>query len=868
MRSHLRTGRLAAVELLVAAGCVDTNPTDPSSVESPSLAILDGSTGGSPDFYFLPPISDINPNPVGTFNPNLLPSVRVCELEGDPGTPCVQEAPIADFAPGAATAGSGQYTLSWDTDGPETGRFNTNRFYRLEVLVGDSVLGWIELDPQNPNGPGQSTADAYAFRVGETIPVKFWLSTNVLCDGEAFVTECITGAVIDETGGTLALEQAGAKLGVIIFEESLPGVDHPPVTITIERIDAALFLASTGTECLPLFDAPQFGECFRVSTVPELDAPLDIPALVSVCLDPTLLDGINLSEEQQNQLTMVRFADNGTDAWEALPDAAGDCPVTEASLIRVPESGLFRYAALGINAVAGFVGPQPLEARDIRLGALTSSFSRFRYALPGQMVATSGDGSVLQAGDPNTIDATINVVDHEGLAVENATVHFASIDGTLSATNAMTDAAGNATIEWTVDLTTPGEKTLTASALGLLDGPVPEHSIAYEFTAESVDLTVTVVGPPAVVVVDPTETIQGVAGESAGNLTVQALDAAGNPVSGATVDWSGDGTVTGGTETGADGSATGEWTLSTSAGDNTITATVGSVTGSFTAVGAAGPAAVLTQAGGGTALAGSTIPLSITVTDQYGNPRDGDAVTWSVQSGGGSISGSDTMADGSASADWTLGGMPGANSAYALVGGLRADFTATGECFDGWGTASVDGSFDGEWACARSLDFSANISGGSTPATLYWMNDNDRLYFAVRIMQPAISNKNSIRLDIDVDGDGIAEAFDDIIGYDADQQRALDQFLTARCANNNQSGCGRNDNSMDVAGAVANDGVYTTYELSQHLAGDANGEDLVAAAGDQLGFFLTVRVGNGAQGNTQVPGFRDYRSITIVGPGS
>jgi hypothetical protein len=31
----------------------------------------------------------------------------------------------------------------------------------------------------------------------------------------------------------------------------------------------------------------------------------------------------------------------------------------------------------------------------------------------------------------------------------------------------------------------------------------------------------------------------------------------------------------------------------------------------------------------------------------------------------------------------------------------------------------------------------------------------------------------------------------------------------------------------------------------------------------QLGFFLTLRIGNAAQGKTQWPGFRVFRTITI-----
>jgi len=1053
---------VGALILLVLASCTDSAVVSPDTAGGPSMAILDGSTGGSGEFYILPPLANGNPSISGEFNPNLLPAMRVCELIGDPGTVCANKPAAAWFPPGSADVGSGQYQISWDTDGPETSRMNANKFYRLEILVADSVMGWIELDPQNPNGPGQSVADAYAFRLGETIPVKFWLSTDVLCLGESFVTECITGAVIDETGGTLALEGEGAKLGVIIFQGGLPGVNADPITVTVERIDPDIYFAATGAKCLPLFDAPQFGDCFRVTTVPELTAPLDIPALVSICLDPGLLDGIDLSLEQQNQLTMVRFNDDGSDAWEALPDAAGDCPIQSASLLRVPSEGLFRYAAMGINALADLVAPEPLAARDIRLGGLTSSFSRFRYALPGQMIPTTGDSTVIQPADSDTLSATINVVDSEGLPVEDAIVHFATIDGTISAADIISDVDGNATVEWVVDRTTPGQKTLTASALGLLSDTVPEHNTAYFFTAASVDLTAIVVGPPANFTQAPTDNLDGTAGESVGDLTITVVDAAGNPISGADVTWDGDGGIVGGDTTGSDGSATGEWTLPTTAGESSVTATVGSQTATFTASGGAGAAVTpsyslvpasgtagysltdpvvvtltdqygnaregddvtwtivlgsgsasaptgstasdgsaetfwtlgdaagvntltasvagfdstftvdgvagaavqpagsgsgqtgvvdqqlatvlsvtvtdefgnpiegeivvwsgdgifqqdtdttdvggvatgawklgtlsgaqsasasaagftvgftatatpgaatsLAQTGGGTAPVGSAIPLTLTVSDAFGNLRDGDAVTWTVTGGGGSVSGDATTApDGSAAASWTLGATPGANTATGSVAGLQAMFAATGECFDGWGIANIDGTFGAEWACASSLDFDANISGGSTPATVYWMNDGSNIYMAVRVLQASLDKANSLRIDFDNDGNGSVDAGDDVIGYDADLAVALDMYLDRKCVNRSQSNCGSDDTSFDVGGAVMNDGSYTTYELSHPFGGDANGEDIMKYAGDALGFYLTLRSGNGAQGNTQVPGFRNYYPITIVGVGN
>jgi hypothetical protein len=702
MRISVRAGAVLGALVFFLSSCVDTNLVVPDATPGadPSMAIFDGSTTGNDEFFFYDPLGSQSPTIAGDFNPFLQPAMQVCviaegELGLDPvgGKPsCFDQGRTVVVSPGslafAISISDEQYRANWDTDGPETdlGSFDQDDFLLLEIVIGDHVVGWADLDPQDPDGPGESTADAYAFRLGETIPVKFFLGTQVLCEQSDYVTECISSAVVDETGANLSLDEEGNKLGVIIFEGSLPGEDHPPITVTIERIDPTLFLLATGTQCLPLFDAPQFGDCFRISTTPELTAELDIPALVSICLDPTLLDGIDLSEAQQNQLTMIRFGDFGDGVWEALPDAAGDCPTQTASLLQVPEHGLFRFAALGINAVAGVLGPQPLAASDIRLGGLTSSFSRFRYALPGQMIPTAGDGVVIQPADDGVIEATVQVVDHEGVPVENATVHFDTDDGTLSATEAISDATGNATVTWTVDKSTAGDKTLTASALGLLADQVPEHSAAYFFTIESVTLTATVV------------------------------------------------------------------------------------------------------------------------------PESG------------------------------------------------------GECSDGWGTANVDGAFAAEeWDCASSFDFTANISGGAAPATVYWMNDGETLYFGVRVPQSSLDKANSLRIDFDNDGDGVTEVGDDAIGYDAGTGIAIDQYLDARCVNRNQSGCGVTDTYLNVEGAIGNDGTYTTFEISHPLGGDAAGQDLVRSAGDPLGFFLTLRIGKGAQGNTQVPGFRNYRIIIIQG---
>ena len=122
----------------------------------------------------------------------------------------------------------------------------------------------------------------------------------------------------------------------------------------------------------------------------------------------------------------------------------------------------------------------------------------------------------------------------------------------------------------------------------------------------------------------------------------------------------------------------------------------------------------------------------------------------------------------------------------------------------------MDGTYDtAEWACAGSADFTANLSGGDTPATVHWMNDGTNLYMAVRVFQSSFEKANSLLIDFDNDGDGFVAENDDAIGYDP--------------------------------------------------------KDIAVGTGDTLGFFLTLRVGKGAQGNTQWPGFRSFRNITVVG---
>jgi len=76
------------------------------------------------------------------------------------------------------------------------------------------------------------------------------------------------------------------------------------------------------------------------------------------------------------------------------------------------------------------------------------------------------------------------------------------------------------------------------------------------------------------------------------------------------------------------------------------------------------------------ARAGSELPASLVVrvVDQQGNPVPAVTVTWSVEAGGGIISPTSSATDeqGLVSARWTLGPIPGPNSADAAAPGVEA----------------------------------------------------------------------------------------------------------------------------------------------------------------------------------------------------
>lgn len=177
-----------------------------------------------------------------------------------------------------------------------------------------------------------------------------------------------------------------------------------------------------------------------------------------------------------------------------------------------------------------------------------------------------------------------------------------------------------------------------------------------------------------------------------------------------------------------------------------------------------------------------------------------------------------------------------------------------GVVLTGFGTATVDGVMTtGEWDSASRVDFLANLpaseGGGTTPVSLYVMNDETHLYLAARFMRTSLGlDTTSLFFEFDNNHDGQIDEGDDAFGMNVGKYLApefWDDYRTflppcpanSICGLTDSDGGGTNDGTT----AVSNDGDYTVIELSHPLtSGDSH--DFSLSAGDRVGFVASLRL--------------------------
>ena len=269
------------------------------------------------------------------------------------------------------------------------------------------------------------------------------------------------------------------------------------------------------------------------------------------------------------------------------------------------------------------------------------------------------------------------VVDQFGNAVTGTTVTFAlgaggARNGSLTAPTApTTSASGIATVGgWTLG-SHAGPDTVTATAGGLTGSPL---LFVDNGTAGSA-ATIALAGGNS-----QTDTVRATLARLD---SVLVTDAGSNPVSGVTVTWAvtkGTGAITPSSITDVNGVATAQWILGDTAEVQNVTASSGVLAGSpvtFSATATHGNAKIIALNAGGaqTDTVGATLAIapSVHVTDAYGNPVSGVAVTFAVTAGGGGLTGGSPVTNGSGIAtvgSWTLGTAAGTNTMTATSGVL------------------------------------------------------------------------------------------------------------------------------------------------------------------------------------------------------
>lgn len=373
--------------------------------------------------------------------------------------------------------------------------------------------------------------------------------------------------------------------------------------------------------------------------------------------------------------------------------------------------------SLVVAAVGGVATFSGVDFGDAGSYTLRADAAGLTAAISGPFDIFAGPPSAITILSGNTQTGAISaaladslvfrLTDSLGNPVANTgwTIAVTSGGGSVSPAGGNTNAAGEIRVQWTLGA------TLGAQSISAFVTATPAVAVTANATATA--------GGGATQLVITQQPGNTTSGASIPSILVEARNAGGSLATG----------FTGNIEVVVDSGPVLGWSMG---GTQVIAATAGSATfGTVTLdrasqyrlrfrspgldsaistpflVTAGAPARIAAVEGddetapAGTALADS---LGARVEDAFGNPIGGATVTWSVVSGGGSISptASVTGTDGIARARWTLGGVIGSQDAQASSAGFTDGFTATASLSDAnviWtGAVNANWSNGGNWS--------------------------------------------------------------------------------------------------------------------------------------------------------------------------
>jgi hypothetical protein len=410
--------------LLVAAACTDEPTSAILRPGAPAPAISDGAAGGNKNFFFLPPIAaDPSRSPnyrAGEFNARLSPTIEICRLPIVDVSPkdgrCDVSTVVARWGASAVTLSVAEelYQVTWRTDSVPLIRTVD---YRIRVLVGDTELGFADVDPvtkaelRNYKRPGFVPVEP-----GRTLPIKFRIQNGVLAGsgstdyvertvpatGGADVVTVVVNGVSESRTGTLVRTAAGHAAGFFPNGWLPPGVAS--VDVSIARVPVPP--GQTATSCHNTPGLVEFEGCYQYATYPTLPFRTDDgappgtqfykPVVVEMCTtlpetDPRY-DALSLFKsrpnERPNGLTVLKeVAPVGFIECEGF-GASQPQTTTIGLRSRGPATVLARAAAAwratagaAWGGLAAALTPRSAYAIDLGMGGEALSFSNIGFGI-------------------------------------------------------------------------------------------------------------------------------------------------------------------------------------------------------------------------------------------------------------------------------------------------------------------------------------------------------------------------------------------------------------------------------------------------------------------------------------------------------
>ncbi len=406
--------RMAVVLLgavVMVAACRDESTL--TKPVRPEFALSDGSNGGNPHFFFLPPLVS-QPIFSGNFNAQLTPVVSICQLNVQ-----TQTCAAPSFSPGAVqlNGSTQQYQVNWNTD-PST--LVPGLIYRLTVLVAGQSLGFADVEPVSSGSQLKNlrTGDVFGLLDGRTLPLKFRIELGAF--GTNCRSDCAEASVTND-GATVVTNTGFA--GVQLPQGWLASPSQ--VIVTIERVtnigDATINDAGS-PRCIPLSAAVapgQFEGCYRFTTLPT--ATFAKFVTVGICipvlsLSHTDLDAIQLYSVEEPVPV------EGEPVIRALPNAPARFVSCGGFTPTALPTGFLRSLPSGLlQQLARLVSPTQAYAAHLGVGGSTCCFSRIGWVLPASTPINfdvDPTSAPIEAGTAvNTVYSNVGVINDATVGV-------------------------------------------------------------------------------------------------------------------------------------------------------------------------------------------------------------------------------------------------------------------------------------------------------------------------------------------------------------------------------------------------------------------------------------------------------------------